>query len=143
MDSDFNLLMVDESDEDALRLRNALPGARHSLKLCHVRSPEEARDYLLGQGNYGDRAQYPFPSVVFADRDALGEGLQLLTWIRDQPKIRSLPCIIYSTAASPAEVQFAYDLGVTSFILKPDDFQEWLFRFEVMLKFWMEIAQRP
>jgi AmiR/NasT family two-component response regulator len=51
--------------------------------------------------------------------------------------------VIFSGSANPADVQVAYELGVTSFIVKPIDFGDWVARLEVVLKFWMDIAQHP
>ena len=84
------------------------------------------------------------PSVIFADLQLPGmSGMQFLTWLRQEPLVRALPCVIYSGSTNPTDVQSAYEKGVTSFIVKPIDFAQWVSRLEVVLKFWMDIAQRP
>ena len=70
-------------------------------------------------------------------------GQSFLEWLRAEPKLRILPCIIYSGSMNPAHVQAAYNCGVTSFVVKPASFVDWVARLETVLKFWMDVAQWP
>ena len=102
------------------------------------------QQHLLGEGKFSDRVEFPMPAVIFSDLQLPGmSGLQFLTWLRQEPAVRAIPCVIFSGSANPSDVQAAYELGVTSFIVKPIDFNDWVVRLEVVLKFWMDIAQRP
>jgi len=144
MNQDFILLLLEDSEEDVFLFRRAITKLGRTIHLQCVRSVAEAQQYLRGQGKYQNRAEFPIPSVVFSDLQLPGTGgLQFLEWLRTQPTIRALPCVIYSGSGNPSDVQVAYELGVTSFIVKPVDFQDWVARLEVVLKFWMDIAQRP
>lgn len=144
MNQDFVLLLLEDSDEDLFLFRRAVMRVGRPLKVQSVRHATEAQQYLLGEEQFRDRIAFPMPSVVFSDLQLPGvNGLQFLEWLRSQPALRALPCVIYSGSANPSDVQAAYELGVTSFIVKPMDFQDWVARLEVVLKFWMDIAQRP
>ena len=142
--SQFVLLLLEDSEEDVFLFRRAVSKLGRAVSLQCVRNGLEAQNYLLRENNYGDREQFPFPSVIFSDLQLPGMGgLQFLEWLRQQPALRALPCVIFSGSANPSDVQAAYELGVTSFIVKAIDFGEWVTRLEVVLKFWMDIAQRP
>jgi len=144
MNQQFVLLLLEDSEEDVFLFRRAVAKVGRSVALQRVRNGIEAQCYLREEDKYADRAQYPAPSVIFSDLQLPGMGgLQFLEWLRHDPALRAMPCIIFSGSANPADVQTAYDLGVTSFIVKPIDFGDWVSRLEVVLKFWMDIAQRP
>jgi CheY-like chemotaxis protein len=144
MNAPFVLLLLEDSEEDVFLFRRAIAKVGRPVALQTVRNGHEAQQYLLGEGRFNSRKEFPMPAVIFADLQLPGMGgLQFLEWLRQQPELRSLPCIIYSGSANPASVQAAYELGVTSFTVKPIDFTEWVTRLEVVLKFWMDIAQRP
>jgi CheY-like chemotaxis protein len=144
MNQQFSLLLLEDSEEDIFLFRRAIAKVGRSVALHSVRNAAEAQRHLLGEGKYSDRDEFPLPAIIFSDLQLPGMGgLQFLEWLRQQPVLRALPCIIYSGSANPSDVHAAYDLGVTSFIVKPIGFQDWVGRLEVVLKFWMDIAQRP
>jgi CheY-like chemotaxis protein len=140
----FGLLLLEDSEEDIFLFHRAVAKLGRPVALHSVRKGHEAQQHLLGTGKFADRNEFPMPDVIFCDLQLPGmSGLQFLDWLRQQPMLRSIPCVIYSGSANPSDVHAAYDLGVTSFIVKPIDFHHWVSRLEVVLKFWMDIAQRP
>lgn len=144
MNQEFVLLLLEDSEEDIFLFRRAVAKAGRTVMLKSVLNGANAQQYLRGEDSHSDRAQNPMPSVIFSDLQLPGMGgLQFLEWLRSDPAFRALPCIIFSGSANPSDVQTAYELGVTSFIVKPIDFGDWVMRLEVVLKFWMDIAQRP
>ena len=142
--NDFALLLLEDSEEDIFLFRRAVSKSGRAVALHSVRNGLDAQQHLAGEGKFADRSEFPLPAVIFCDLQLPGmSGLQFLEWLRQQPALRSRPCVIYSGSANPSDVQAAYDSGVTSFIVKPIDFHEWVSRLEIVLKFWMDIAQRP
>jgi CheY-like chemotaxis protein len=144
MNEQFTILLLEDSEEDVFLFRRAVAKVGRSVTLHSVRNGVAAQQYLLGEGKYSNRDEFPMPAVIFSDLQLPGMGgLQFLEWLRQQPALRAIPCVIYSGSANPSDVHAAYDMGVTSFIVKPIDFHDWVTRLEVVLKFWMDIAQRP
>lgn len=139
----FVVLLVEDSEEDVFLFRRAIEKTGRNITLRHVRSAMEAQDYLLGNGAYSG-PEHPLPTVIFTDLNLHGlDGHSFLEWLRAQPELRVIPCIIYSGSMNPADVQSAYASGVTSFVVKPSGFTEWVSRLETILKFWMDVAQSP
>lgn len=144
MDQQFTLLLLEDSEEDIFLFRRAVSKVGRPVLLHSVRNGIAAQQYLLGEEKYANREEFPMPAVIFSDLQLSGMGgLQFLEWLRQHPALRALPCVIFSGSANPGDVTTAYDLGVTSFIVKPIDFNDWVSRLEVVFKFWMDIAQRP
>lgn len=144
MTRQFVLLLLEDSEQDLFLFRRATAKLGRDVALHWVRNGVEAQKYLRGEEKFANRAEFPMPSVIFSDLQLPGMGgLEFLEWLRHAPSLRVLPCVIYSGSANPSDVQAAYEARVTSFIVKPLDFGEWVTRLEVVLKFWMDIAQRP
>jgi len=140
----FVVLLVEDSDEDVFLFRRALEKTGRLISFQHVPSAMRAQEYLLGEGEFGNRETHPLPTVIFTDLNLHGlDGLSFLEWLRAQPNLRLLPCIIYSGSLNPSDVQSAYASGVTSFVIKPASFPEWVARLDIVLKFWMDVAQSP
>jgi len=144
MTRQFVLLLLEDSEQDLFLFRRAIAKLSRDVALHWVRNGGEAQKYLRGEEKFANRVEFPMPSVIFSDLQLPGMGgLEFLEWLRHDPLCRAVPCVIYSGSANPSDVHAAYEARVTSFIVKPLDFGEWVTRLEVVLKFWMDIAQRP
>lgn len=140
----FVVLLVEDSDEDLFLFRRALDKTGRHVEFQHARSAMEAQRYLRGEGDFAHRERHPLPTIIFSDLHLHGlDGLAFLEWLRAQPTLRMIPCIIYSGSSNPSHVQTAYSGGVTSFIFKPSSFTEWVERLETVMRFWMDVAQWP
>jgi CheY-like chemotaxis protein len=51
-------------------------------------------------------------------------GLEVLTWVREQPRFAGLPVVIFSGMQSPQLVERALALGANSYLFKPGDYSE-------------------
>lgn len=141
----FVVLLVEDSEEDVILFRRAIEKTGRNIILRHASSAMDAQQYLRGEGAYGGNGtNHPLPTVIFTDLNLHGlDGQAFLEWLRSQPDLRVIPCIIYSGSMNPADVQAAYSSGVTSFVVKPANFTDWVSRLETVLKFWMDVAQSP
>ena len=141
----FVVLLVEDSEEDVFLFRRAIEKTGRNIILRRARSAMDAQQYLLGEGPYvSNGSTNPLPTVIFTDLNLHGlDGHAFLQWLRAQPELRVIPCIIYSGSMNPADVQAAYSSGVTSFVVKPASFTDWVSRLEMVLKFWMDVAQSP
>jgi CheY-like chemotaxis protein len=144
MTEPFVLLLLEDSEEDVFLFQRAVTKLGRTVTLRCVRDGAAAQQYLLGEDRFANREEFPMPTVILSDLQLPGMGgLQFLHWLRNQPLLRALPCVVFSGSANPLDVQSAYEGGVTSFIVKPLDFSDWIARLEVILRFWMDIAQHP
>src|SRR5580698_10288562 len=97
---DRQLILLAEDDEDDLFLmRRAAIKAGLANPLHVVRDGEEVLAYLNGEGIYGDRAQYPFPTLLLLDIKMPGmNGLDVLSLIRQDPKLRRLVVVFLTSS---------------------------------------------
>lgn len=114
--------MVDDSETDLFLMRAAFKRAGCNLPLQEVRNGEEAIDYLMGEGRYGDRGKCPLPTVMLLDLNMPKKnGFEVLTWVRAQPVLKRLAVIILTASMRVEDLERAFDLGATSFLVKPSN----------------------
>jgi PAS domain S-box-containing protein len=114
------VLLVEDSDDDAFLLRRQLQKAGVDVQLQVVSDGEEAIRYLAGEGEYADRDKFPLPSLVFLDLNLPRKsGLEVLTWVREQPSLHRLPVVVLTAAEEEGAIQKAFALGADYYIVKP------------------------
>ncbi|MCM4167406.1 Response regulator rcp1 [Arenibacter antarcticus] len=68
--------------------------------------------------------QHPPPHVIFLDLNMpLKDGFQCLHEIRNTPKLKNIPVVIFSTSDNDISVNKTYEQGANYYIRKPASFQ--------------------
>ena len=125
MPGDATILLVEDDSTDVFLLRRAFQKAGMGNRLEVVTDGEQAVAYLAGEGVYTDRGRHPLPSLVLLDiKLPRKSGLEVLTWLRQQPRLGSLPIVMLTSSGHAADIGHAYDAGVTVYHVKPSGLDE-------------------
>jgi CheY-like chemotaxis protein len=139
-------LLVEDDLNDVFFAEQAFKEAPPHLRLEHVADGTEAVQYLKGEGAYADRERHPLPHVILLDLKMPGmNGFDFLSWLRSKSPgdVRLLPVIVMSSSAFPEDVKRAYELGVSAYMTKPIDFQDFKERIKLLGIFWGKHAETP
>lgn len=102
------ILLADDNANDVLLIRRAFKRLGNLAQVITVPDGDAAIAYLRGDGVYTTRATWPLPDVVFLDqRMPRISGLDVLCWIRTEPRFACLPVVILSGALSPSQRDMA------------------------------------
>jgi CheY-like chemotaxis protein len=143
MNEDQTILLVDDSVDDLMLLRVAFQKAEFKNRLQIVHNGEEAIAYLIGAGDYGDRDRYPLPVVMLLDLNMpMKNGFDVLSWARAQPSFKRLSIIILTASMRMEDIERAFDLGATSYLVKPSKIEA-LIEMMRCLHDWLEINHFP
>ena len=113
------VLLVEDNADDLIFIQRAIRKAGASVSLQIVGNGEEAVSYLLGEGFYSDRERYPFPALIVTNmKMPRMNGLELLTWIKQQPTLKHLPVLVMSSSENPDEMSKVAALGGSSYFVK-------------------------
>jgi CheY-like chemotaxis protein len=120
----LNLVLLAEDDpDDAFFIQYAFEKAGLAFLLTHVANGEEVIKYLDGRGPYSDREAYPVPRLVVLDVNMpLMGGLEVLSWIKEKPQLKSLPVVMFSSSSLESEMARAIELGAMDYFIKPSGF---------------------
>jgi CheY-like chemotaxis protein len=143
MNEEQTILLVDDSENDLILMRMAFKKAECNIALQEVHDGEEAIAYLKGEGPYCDRNKFPLPAIMLLDLNMPKmNGFDVLVWVRAQPVLKRLPIIILTASMRSDDVERAFDLGATSFLVKPGKL-ETLAAMMRCLCDWMQINHFP
>jgi two-component system response regulator len=131
------LLLIEDSKDDAELFQRAVNASALPLDLRVVTNCSSARDYLLGTGEFADRAVFPFPRLIVADncRESFGTA-DLLRWLRTKPECQVIPVIVMTGVGSPSLVRTSYDLGVHSVFEKPSSNADLQALLKLVVAYW-------
>ena len=140
-DGPFCILQAEDSLGDAELTRLALSESSVRHDLHHVRDGIEALQFLRGEAPYADA---PRPDLVLLDLNMprLG-GHEVLTAMKHDPLLSTIPVIVLTTSAAPKDVARSYELHVNSYVRKPIDFDQFVEVMSCIERFWVGTAVLP
>jgi CheY-like chemotaxis protein len=116
----ITILYVEDEESDVTLLQHVLAKTGIHDPLQTVKDGREAKNYLAGNPPYNERGRYPLPGLVLLDLNLpYWSGFELLEWIRQQPQLRRLPVLIFSSSSRPDDIARAYDAGANAYLVKP------------------------
>jgi two-component system response regulator len=137
------LLVEDNPDDEALMLR-AIKKTNIKEEVVVVRDGAEAVQYLLKEGENGERSADNLPRAVFLDLKLPRlDGLEVLQRIRANPATRLLPVVILTTSGQEEDLLQSYVLGASSFVRKPLSYSELIKVASHLVTYWLTINQVP
>src|SRR6185369_5715952 len=143
MNAKQTILLVDDSENDLFLMRMAFKKAEFRHPLQEVRNGEQAIAYLKGEGVFSDREKHPLPSIMLLDLNMpMKNGFEVLAWARAHPEFKRLSMIILTASIRPEDVERAFDLGASSYLVKPSNMDA-LVAMLRCLRDWVQINHFP
>jgi CheY-like chemotaxis protein len=137
------VLLAEDDPDDVLLTQIAFEKARLINPLIVVRDGEEAISYLKAEGKFKDREAYPLPILLLLDlKMPKVNGFQVLEWLHSQPELSHLAVAIMTSSDSDPDVTRAYELGATSYLVKPPDAQALLALVQRLHAYWMILDEK-
>ncbi|MDB6015662.1 MAG: putative response regulator, CheY [Pedosphaera sp.] len=132
------VLLVEDNEDDILLTKLACERSGIPHRLDIVTDGYAAVDYLTRTGIYADCTHHFLPDLIFLDvKLPKRSGMEVLEWIRGRPKLANIPIIMLTNSSDPADIHQAYKLGVTSYLLKTADAEEFKNAVRLILKYWI------
>lgn len=139
-----HILLVEDNQDD-------YEAAVRSLKKNHFMNPvqwcqngQDALDYLYHEGTYVNNADVKTPDLILLDLNMPGvDGRQVLKKLKADPEKRSIPVVILTTSKDSKDVDKCYEIGASTYIQKPVDFDGLTQAIRTMKDYWFGVAILP
>jgi CheY-like chemotaxis protein len=136
-------LVVEDSAEDFLALNRAFRKQALPNPVLRCADGDEALDYLRG---YGKHPAWPhsLPALVLLDLNMPGtDGREVLGAVKHDPRLHTIPVVIFSTSSNNRDIEDCYRLGANSYLTKPVSYTELEEKIRVTMKYWLEASELP
>ena len=115
-----DILFVEDNPFDVDLTLRTLRAAHLGERVQVARDGKEALDFLFGAGKHQGRRLEDGPRLVLLDlKLPKVTGLQVLQWIRADPRTKELPVIVLTSFEDDREVVEIFRLGVSGYLVKP------------------------
>jgi CheY-like chemotaxis protein len=132
------ILYVEDEETDVLLLQHVFTKAGIHNPLQTVKDGKAAKDYLTGDGAFADRKLHPLPGLVLLDLNLpYWSGLEVLEWIRQQPRLRRVPVVVFTSSIRPDDIARAYDAGANGYVVKPNALADLMALALALRDFWL------
>lgn len=114
------ILVVDDDDAYEVLLPQMFDKVKSPVGFRFVFDGEQAMNYLNGEGRFADRTQFPLPKMILLDlRMPKINGFEFLQWKGQQPTLKHLPVVVWSSSDLQHDKDKAMELGAVDYVVKP------------------------
>ena len=134
------ILLVEDNPDDVLLMQRAFRKLNLLNPLRVIEDGEAAIAHLTEVCEGGVRSDVP--ALILLDlKLPRRSGLEVLEWLRDQPRLRRCPVVVLTSSKEAPDVRTAYDLGANSYLIKPVEFQAFLDMVGTLNLYWLVLNQ--
>ncbi len=137
----LKILLVEDSRADARLILEVFKEEKIGVDVDVVRDGEEAMDYLHKRGPF---ANADSPSLILLDLNLpKKDGREVLSEIKENPELKSIPIIILTTSQSDEDVMKSYKLQASCYVTKPIDLAHFVKVIRSLDEFWFSAVRFP
>jgi len=135
------ILVAEDTESDFYLLERTFKDVACAAELRRVCDGVEVIQYLAGEEGFSNRDAHPFPHLLLLDLQMpRKDGFAVLEWVRRQDGLRRLPIVIFSSSGRTEDVRRAYDLGASSFLVKPM-IEEYALLVRSLAEYWLGLNE--
>ncbi len=139
-----DVLMVEDSPNDAELISRALSKLNIANSIYWVRDGEEALEFIFCTGRYASRiAVAPLKVILLDLKLPKVNGLEVLAKIKADERAKTIPVVIVTSSQEERDLKEAYRLGTNSYIVKPIEAANFMKSLSEAGLYWLAINKPP
>ena len=141
MEHAVEILLVEDNPGDERLTREALKEGKVYNNLHWVKDGVEAIEFLHKRGKH---ANAPRPDIILLDLNLpKKDGREVLSEIKQDPALRSIPVVILTTSKAEEDVLKSYHLHANCYVTKPVDLEKFIVVVQSIDRFWLTVVTLP
>lgn len=135
----IKVLLVEDNPGDAELTRQALESSKLAVDLVTLDDGEKALKYLRSEPPYREASR---PDLVLLDLNLPKvSGEEVLSEIKADKDLRSLPVVVLTSSDAETEVSRCYAEGANCYVVKPVDFASFMEIVASIEQFWFSVVK--
>jgi CheY-like chemotaxis protein len=135
------ILLAEDNDNDVELTRQGFKKCKLLLNLHHVKDGVECMAFLRKQGKYSTA---PTPDLLLLDMNMPRmDGREVMAEMVADETLNAIPVVVLTTSAHDEEILKMYKLRCSSYIIKPIDFDQFLYVVRSIAEYWFTVVVLP
>ena len=123
-------MLVEDDKVDVMAVTRALRDRRVPNPIVHPDDAKKAIEYL-------DEPVTKKPCMVLLDLNMPQfDGFEFLKKIKSDSRLKGIPVIVLTASDDDLDVKKSFELGAAGYIVKPDDYEQFVEMIEVVNRYW-------
>ncbi len=135
------ILVADDDADDRFLLENAFQEERVTNSVVFFKDGVELIDHLNKKVT---DEELQIPGLILLDLNMpRKDGRQVLREIKNNPRLRYIPVLVFTTSEAEKDIEESYQLGANSYIVKPNDYTKLTDLIRAIRDFWLGSVTLP
>jgi CheY-like chemotaxis protein len=140
----LRILVAEDEPGDIALLKRAFARSNPKVPVHFVRNGEEVVNTLERSMALEELATHALPSLLLLDlKMPQMNGFEVLRWLQNQPLLRRLLVVVFSSSEDSNDMQQANELGADAFVVKPKEAEAFIDVICDMEKHWLRRHATP
>lgn len=135
------ILIAEDDADDRFLLETAFDECGLKDNIVFVQNGVELLDHL---GNALQNNGKRYPAFIMLDLNMpKKDGREVLKEIKENPELKKIPVIVFTTTRNENDIKRCYELGANSYVVKPVSYDELLKVVTHVRNYWFSISSVP
>lgn len=137
------ILVADDDADDRFLLENAFKEEKITNAVLYFKDGVELIDHLTRKVTETEE-ELTIPGLILLDLNMpRKDGRQVLKEIKNNPRLRFIPVLVFTTSEAEKDIEESYQLGANSYIVKPNDYTKLTDLIKAIRDFWLGSVTLP
>ncbi len=137
----YDILIMEDRPADIRLIQEALSEVKQKIRISVAMDGEQGLNFLYKLGEHADA---PTPDLIFLDLNMpKKEGKEVLKEIKNNDDLKAIPVVVLTNSYHQSEILEVYKLHANSYVHKPLDYEDFHRAINVIVNFWLSIAEIP
>lgn len=145
----MRILLIEGNSRDAERVMRSFASGElaHHTTMDVVQNGRQALEFLFGASGVAEKADRS-PHVILLDlalpaADGAVDRTEVLRALKNDERTRRIPVVVLTGARDPQLMHTCYELGVNSYVLKPQQSEDFEAVVREVGKYWVRLNEPP
>jgi len=133
-----HVIIADDDEDDRMLVQSAFQENRADVTIDFAVDGYDLMEILMR-----DKVAAATRFILLDLNMPKKDGREALKEIKQNPGLKKIPVIIFTTAKNESEIRRCYDLGANTYIVKPDGFDDLRKIVMNLTSYWLDTASIP
>ncbi len=123
---EVHLIIAEDDEGHAALIKKNLLRAGFKNHILHFKDGQEVLDFFFKKGEGKHRIPGKSYLLLLDIRMPKVDGVEVLRQIKSDPDLSKMPVIMVTTTDDPKEVRHCHELGCSTYITKPVEYEQFI-----------------